>query len=501
MGYAIYLRKSRADMEAEARGEGETLARHRSQLLELARRQNLNITQIYEEIVSGESIAARPQMQQLLSAVNEGIFEGVLVMEIERLARGDTMDQGIVSQAFKFSGTKIITPTKTYDPANEFDEEYFEFNLFMSRREYKTIRRRMQAGRMASVREGNYIGSLPPYGYKKIRNYEDKAYTLEPIPEEAETVRLMYELYTTKEMGFSKIATYLNKAGIPPKVVDTWNTSSVKDIIQNPIYSGYLRWDWRKTQKKLVDGKVVTSRPKSEGTIYKGKHPAIISEETWQAAKAIWEAGEHLNISFDRPLQNCFAGLMYCELCGHSMVRRPYAGERAAHYYCGHKGCACMSASETEINELVLSSLRSQLQKVREIIASGEKYNPDESDSKTGAKLSAEIEKLKKQKEKLYDLLEQGIYTTKVFLERSENIESRISELNRMIAEIPDRPKNTPEEAAIALEYAINRYDVVETAAEKRDMLKTVIKRIDYIKTTGGRWKPSDLALKITFNV
>lgn len=131
MGYAIYLRKSRADIEAEARGEGETLARHRSQLLELARRQNLNITQIYEEIVSGESIAARPQMQQLLSAVNEGIFEGVLVMEIERLARGDTMDQGIVSQAFKFSGTKIITPTKTYDPANEFDEEYFEFNLFM----------------------------------------------------------------------------------------------------------------------------------------------------------------------------------------------------------------------------------------------------------------------------------------------------------------------------------------------------------------------------------
>ena len=86
-------------------------------------------------------------------------------------------------------------------------------------------------------------------------------------------------------------------------------------------------------------------------------------------------------------------------------------------------------------------------------------------------------------------------------MERSENIESRISELNRMIAEIPDRPKNTPEEAAIALEYAINRYDVVETAAEKRDLLKTVIKRIDYIKTTGGRWKPSDLSLKITFNV
>mgnify|MGYP000193505958 CR=1 FL=1 len=62
-----------------------------------------------------------------------------------------------------FSDTKIITPTKTYDPDNEFDEEYFEFGLFMSRREYKTIKRRLNAGRISSVKEGKYCGSRPPY--------------------------------------------------------------------------------------------------------------------------------------------------------------------------------------------------------------------------------------------------------------------------------------------------------------------------------------------------
>ena len=51
--YAIYLRKSRADIEAEAKGEGETLARHHAQLMELARRRDLNVTHIYKEIVSG----------------------------------------------------------------------------------------------------------------------------------------------------------------------------------------------------------------------------------------------------------------------------------------------------------------------------------------------------------------------------------------------------------------------------------------------------------------
>ena len=108
--YCIYLRKSRADLEAEAHGEGETLARHERMLLELSKRLNLNITQIYREIVSGETIAARPVMQQLLAEVGAGMWSGVVVVEVERLARGDTMDQGLMAQTFKYSGTKIVTP-------------------------------------------------------------------------------------------------------------------------------------------------------------------------------------------------------------------------------------------------------------------------------------------------------------------------------------------------------------------------------------------------------
>lgn len=131
MAYCLYLRKSRADMEAESYGEGETLARHEKLLLDVAKRGHYNITQIYREIVSGDTIAARPVMQKLLQEVERGVWEGVLVVEIERLARGETIDQGIVAQAFKYSETKIITPLKVFDPANEFDEEYFEFGLYV----------------------------------------------------------------------------------------------------------------------------------------------------------------------------------------------------------------------------------------------------------------------------------------------------------------------------------------------------------------------------------
>lgn len=108
--YCLYLRKSRADRDAEAHGEGETLARHEQILRSLADKMGIEISAVYKEIVSGETISARPEITKLLHEVENGVWDGVIVMEIERLARGATIDQGIVAQAFQLSGTKIITP-------------------------------------------------------------------------------------------------------------------------------------------------------------------------------------------------------------------------------------------------------------------------------------------------------------------------------------------------------------------------------------------------------
>ncbi|MFR3499641.1 MAG: recombinase family protein, partial [Paraclostridium bifermentans] len=168
MKTCIYLRKSRSDEEAEKQGEFETLSRHRSTLLKVAKEQNLNIVEIKEELVSGESIAYRPKMLELLEEVKNNFYDSVLVMDIDRLGRGNMQDQGLILETFKKSKTKIITPRKTYDLTNEFDEEYSEFEAFMARKELKLITRRMQRGRIKSVEEGKFIASKPPYGYKFI---------------------------------------------------------------------------------------------------------------------------------------------------------------------------------------------------------------------------------------------------------------------------------------------------------------------------------------------
>ena len=248
--YAIYLRKSRKDIEAESMGAGETLARHEKIMLDLAKSKNIIVGKIYREIVSGDSISARPVMQELLEDVENGMWTGVLVVEVERLARGNTLDQGIVSETFKYSSTRIITPTKDYDPNNEFDEEYFEFGLFMSRREYKTIRRRMHNGTLASIKEGKAV-TQAPFGYEKYK-LKGKGYSFKEN-EHADTVRMIFEMYTTgKNLG--EIKNTLDDLKIsPPKGGEIWHKTTLQRILTNITYTGKIKFVDKSHLKKRDD--------------------------------------------------------------------------------------------------------------------------------------------------------------------------------------------------------------------------------------------------------
>ena len=112
--YAIYLRKSRADLEAEKLGEGETLARHKKILTELAVRKGFYIGEIYEEIESGETIEGRPEIQRLISDCYKGKYKGILIVEVTRLSRGNQGDAQTILDCLKYSNTNngvlVVTP-------------------------------------------------------------------------------------------------------------------------------------------------------------------------------------------------------------------------------------------------------------------------------------------------------------------------------------------------------------------------------------------------------
>ncbi|KJD42498.1 recombinase family protein [Paenibacillus terrae] len=111
---AFYLRKSR--------GEGtKDLDKHRSILVEMAIKNKWRYIE-YFEIASSEDIEYRPKFKQLLKDVQDGIYDAVIVVDYDRLGRGDLSDQAYVKKVFIESETLIVTPEKIYNLSDESDD-------------------------------------------------------------------------------------------------------------------------------------------------------------------------------------------------------------------------------------------------------------------------------------------------------------------------------------------------------------------------------------------
>lgn len=511
--FCIYLRKSRVDIEAEAHGEGETLARHEKALLDLARRNKYNVTQIYREVVSGETIAARPVIQHLLQEVADGRWKGVIVMEVERLARGDTIDQGYMAQTFKFSNTQIVTPLKVYNPNDEFDEEYFEFGLFMSRREYKTINRRLQRGRLASAQEGKWVSGKAPYGYERIRVPNDKGWTLRPVEEHADIVRYIFRLYTSgetdgegivKTYGTYAIALRLDEMGVePPGGASCWNCRTIQAILRNPAYIGKIRWNAHKTKRCVIDGTVRTERRTSapeDIILVDGLHPAIVDETAFSKAQDLLARNGPPPVQIANAVSNPLAGVLVCGKCGRSIVLRPNA--YGGMLMCPNRVCDNVGAKYSVVEERLLQALSSWLDDYR---LSWSDRPPSEDEEiislkeKSIRKAYSELETLRKQLSRTHDLLEQGVYDTDTFLARSRSISARIQDTNATIETLAEELAEDEARAAARrniipqVEKLLEVYAALPSAQAKNEMLKEVIEKAEYTRLTrSGKHGPFD---------
>lgn len=508
MSYCKYLRKSRKDIEAEIRGEGETLERHDKILSELAMKMGIIVDKTYREIVSGETIASRPVMQELLSDVEKGVYEGVLVVEVERLARGDTMDQGLVAQAFKYSNTKIITPMKVYDPNNDFDEEYFEFGLFMSRREYKTINRRLQQGRLQSVKEGKYLGSIAPYGYNRKKLSKSKGYTLEPDPQQSNIVKLIFDLYTkANRIGVSKIANKLNAMKIPPARGGDWTTSTIQGILKNPVYIGKIKWNARPVIKKVVEGKVLVERPRNDNVmIIEGLHKPIINQETFDTAQKYISKNPIPSVPTKYKMKNPLAGIVTCGMCGRKMNRRPYKGDYPDTLMCVGPTCKNISSHLHLVEEKLIKALELWLNNYKLKIESVETKTDNleiEILEKAIENVDKQLDTLNMQLNNMHDLLEQGTYSLEVFTKRSNLVKSKIEDLqsnkNTLIKQIESEKKSEENREIIIpkIEKIIESYHTLKSPEGKNKLLKEVLQKVEYTKKVNSRWhsEPDDFEL------
>lgn len=282
----------------------------------------------YKEVKSSESIDDRPEMLRLLKAIENPNVKAILVVEVQRLCRGDLEDMGRLIKLLRYTNTYVLTPHKTYDLRDEYDRDAFERELKRGNEYLKYTKKILQRGTLLSVKEGNYVGSTPPYGFDKdIRvNGKKVCHTLKENKAEADVVRMIFNWYCNEDIGTHAICRRLEALGITTRTgVKRWKDSTIYRILENVHYIGKVRWNFRKTVKIVEDQKVIKKRPKppvDEYLVFEGKHDPIISEELFYKAQEI--KGSRHRTKTDQTLKNPLSGLVYCKRCGHTCGYNTY---------------------------------------------------------------------------------------------------------------------------------------------------------------------------------
>lgn len=497
--YAIYLRKSRADLDAEKFGEGETLARHKKILTELAARKGLYVEKIYHEIVSGETIEARPQIQELIADCYAGKYRGIIIVEVTRLSRGNQGDAQKILDCLKYSnrnqGVLVVTPTKVYDVAhNPDDEEYMEFELFMSRREYKMIQKRMDRGRKQAVVEGNFMGSYRPYGYDIVKTRRSR--TLTPNPDESQVVKDIFEWSARNNLTPGKIARKLTAMGIPTYRGEAeWSGATVKTILTNPTYIGKVKWNDRMRVKTMVNGELVQSRPRSNHSDlymeYDGKHPAIIDLETYKAASSRFTSDK---TKAGLKLTNPLAGVLVCGNCKKAMAYNSYksrAGATSARYL--HRQsqlCKVKSVAAGDVINATVYALRLYLEEFEAKVDN----LPDADENTVQGQLEAlqaELRKTERKLSRLFDAWEDETISDNEFVKRKSVNADRIESIKKQMEELEDSipEKEEYSEKIILLSDAIDALqDDTMDAEVKNRYIKQIVDRIEFSRENNGEF-------------
>lgn len=485
----VYLRKSRTDDPALT--VEEVLSKHEQMLDDWVDRNLPGAGRIpesnrYREVVSGETIESRPRVQELLRRIESPRSKAVLIVEPQRLSRGDLEDIGRLVKILRYTNTLAITLQYTYDLNDERDRDIFERELKRGNEFLEYQKRIMGNGRILSVQNGNFIGQRPPYGYRKvvIKEGKRKCHTLEPEPEEAKIVKMVFELYA-KGTNAHEIARILNGMGIPSPAGVKWTASSVKPMVTNDHYIGMVHWNRRKTVKLIEEGELIATRPRHKDYMaYPGKHPPIIDQELWDAVQDI--RGKMPPVKDRVRYANIFSGLLYCH-CGASMSRRQYVRngvERSApRLLCNDQTvCGTCSCSVEEMTNAIISRLRVEISDMELMIDTGE-TSTMALQRQVLDQLEKRLDELDRQEISLWDKYTQEAMPRHVFEKLKEKILQERTEVRKTLEETREA---TPE--PIDHERRIDTFHAALDLLQDPDapvrevnlMLKRCIRRITY---------------------
>ncbi|WP_335871877.1 recombinase family protein [Bacillus sp. 2205SS5-2] len=427
---AIYCRVS----TEEQASEGYSISAQLQTLRQYASLYGWEIADEYvDEGISGKSIKGRPAMQRLVSDVDKGKFQAVLVWKISRLSR-NMLDTLVLLDQFEENDVQFISYSENFDTGSPIGRLVVQLMASIAEMERNTLSENVKLGMTQRAREGSWNGGLI-FGYDSVEK------ELVINPKEAAIVRLIFNMYSEGK-GLKAIANSLNKDGYRTKHNRHFSINGIATILDNPVYIGKIRWlqveNWDKRRRKGKNPNPI---------IVDGKHESIISNESWSIVQARRQSKSFKQRQSNEPF--LLSSILRCPDCGQGMVpsittstRKDGSKHKHRYYVCGNfhnKGsssCKSNSIKAYEAEELVINGLIDFLNDAKQFTKTIEALNKQT--VKATVKTKNEIEAVEQKlievnamQERYMEAFEKNLFPIAILQERLQKIAKEKADLEQ----------------------------------------------------------------------
>lgn len=436
---AIYARVSTTE-QAE---EGYSIDEQERLLTEWCDRNGYIVHEVYADRgISGKSIKKRPALIKLLEDAQNKLFDVVLVWKTNRLAR-NILDLLKIVEVFDQNYISFRSYTENHETETSQGKLQFHMLAAIAEFERNTISENVKMGMLARAREGKWNGGrVLGYDLQDVSSQGDKRKHTKLVvnEKEAKIVKRIFELYISGN-GYKAIANRVNKEGHVGKRGKPFSISTIKTILENPVYVGMIRYDVRRNWSDKRRGDI-----NPNPVLQKGEHESIISQLDWGKAQQILkERSNKPNRVHGGTFP--FTGVMKCPQCGAGMVvmrtvNKLKDGTRKTleYYACGawkNQGTSVCRSNTIRADKAEsyifgrLQALATNKQLIKEVAdrVNGKRSNQDEPLQQKHQALLKELEQVKRKKDKAMELYEDDIISKEYLQQKLIKVNEQIEQL------------------------------------------------------------------------
>lgn len=489
---AEYLRKSRGETT-------EDLIKHKTILEELCKSRGW-VYVVYEEVETGESLFARPVMQQLLRDVEDNIYDAVVCVDLDRLGRGDLVDWGQIKRVFQKTNTYMVTPSSLYNLNDDNEEFAVDLQTLFARREYKEITHRLSMGKKVGAKLGAWTNGTPPMPYEyqewidpatNKRYYNEKGLVVNL--QKLSIYRFMVDSFIKDKKSTNEIAWELNRRNIPSPRGGRWCNMTVRRLLVDETHLGKIISNKTKGdghKNKSPNKQPFQKIPKEQWTVVENRHEAIKTQDEHETIligiqrnlKSPYRRSDHYY-----PLK----GLIKCGLCGYGLPLEYKRGKDLIVKKCWHKdylGNKCPNSSGKA--QYIIDAIDEQLKEYEEQIRKEIESCEDQSTDLIQLQIKTIMDKLNKKDIALkrariaYD---EGVDTLDEYRSAKERILKEVDELENQLSienlKLQKAQSITNHEKLHYIEeFRRSRWEDELDDKELNDLYKTIISSIIWTK-------------------